>query len=135
MSGLLIIFVVLGLGSWGIFTTARRLRRMSAGRWWWFAFVALLIVGIVAGSWLAFRLEYQVSPRMRVASFPLPLAFYRLEGGTWVDYVIPRFVLYPGLVANVVAIIAFTLSPLLFAGAMSRRPDSAAGNPHPGKES
>lgn len=73
---------------------------------WWVRFGALALVGAVAGGWLAIAADYQVSPTMRFGSFPLPLVFYQLEDGRWVDFVTPPFVLYPGLVANISSVIA-----------------------------
>src|SRR5687767_12497363 len=104
--GFLMVIVVSALGSWGVIATFRRLRRIHASRAWWFAFVLLSVFGLVAGCWLAFSFEYQVSPRMRYISFPMPLAFFHLENGLWIDFVTPPHVMYPGLVANIVAVVA-----------------------------
>ena len=93
--------------------TATVLRR----RPWWFTFAILAAAGLAAGLWLAFSFEYQVSPRMRYVSFQIPLAFFHLEDGRWVDFVTPPYVLYPGLVAYVGAVIALALLPLLVASA------------------
>ncbi|NBR85859.1 MAG: hypothetical protein EB141_01845 [Verrucomicrobia bacterium] len=120
--GFVIVISVLALGLWSIFLTSQRLLRAHANRAWWCVFVVLSVAGLAAGCWLAFNFEYQVSPRTRCASFPLPLAFFRLEDGRWVDFVTPTYVMYPGLVANVVAIVAMALLPLWFASwASSRR--------------
>jgi hypothetical protein len=58
---------------------------------------------------------------MRYASFPMPLVFFQLEDGRWVDFITPPYVMYPGLVANVVAIVAVALLSLLIASFISRR--------------
>jgi hypothetical protein len=115
----LIIIALFVLGSCGVFGTFRRLRRQRANRRWWIAFALLAAVGLVAGCWLTFSFEYQVSPRMRFASFPMPLAFFHLEDGQWIDFVTPPYVIYPGLVANVIAIVAVALLPLLLASLVS----------------
>ncbi len=119
--GFLIVIALLALSSWGVFATFRRLRRAHASRAWWFAFGVLAVAGLVAGYWLAFSFEYHVSPRMRYVSFPMPLAFFHLEDGQWVDFVTPPYVMYPGLLANVVAIVAVALLPLLLASLASGR--------------
>ena len=119
--GFPIVIALLVLSSWGVFVTFRRLRRTHAGRAWWFAFTVLAVLGLAAGCWLAFSFEYQVSPRMRYVSFPMPLAFFHLEDGQWVDFVTPPHVMYPGLVANVIAVVALALMPLLLASLASGR--------------
>ncbi|MCW5557866.1 MAG: hypothetical protein KIT22_08550 [Verrucomicrobiae bacterium] len=119
--GFLIAIFLLVVSSWGVLGTFQRLRRTHAGRAWWVAFAALTVVGVVAGSWLALRFEYQVSPQMRYVSFPMPLAFFHLEDGHWVDFVTPPHVLYPGLVANILAVIAALLLPLLLASVLLHR--------------
>ncbi|MCW5558660.1 MAG: hypothetical protein KIT22_12625 [Verrucomicrobiae bacterium] len=78
--GLLLIAGLFTASSWGVLVTFLRLRRMRAGPMWWFAFASLVGVGVTAGGWLL-RFEYTVSPRMRFAGFPLPLAFFHLEDG------------------------------------------------------
>jgi hypothetical protein len=117
----LIVTALLALSSWGVFATFRRLRRTQASRAWWLAFASLVVVGLVAGCWLAFSFQYQVTPRMRYVSFPIPLAFFHLEDGQWIDFVTPPYVMYPGLVANVIAVVAVALLPLLLASFASRK--------------
>jgi hypothetical protein len=119
--GFLIVILLFGLSSWGMFATFRRLRRTHAGRTWWYAFSALVVVGIAAGTWLALRFEYHVSPQMRCVSFPMPLAFFHLEDGHWVDFVTPPYVMYPGLVANILSVVAVLLLPLLLGSLIFHR--------------
>lgn len=110
--GFLIVMAVLGLSWAGIWGTWRRLRRVNASRVWWVRFGALAVVGAVAGVGLAIAADYQVSPTMRFGSFPVPLVFYQLEDGRWIDFVTPPFVLYPGVVANISSVIAAAVVPL-----------------------
>jgi cytochrome bd-type quinol oxidase subunit 2 len=119
--GLFVIMAVLGFSSWILVATVRRLRRKHANRSWWLAFGSLLTVGIVCGYWLAFHFEYQVSATMRFFSFPLPLCFVQLENGRWTDFPTPAIVMYPGLVANVMAVTAFAALPLLAASLVLHR--------------
>ncbi|MGH8046359.1 MAG: hypothetical protein ACREKL_03865 [Chthoniobacterales bacterium] len=113
--GFLIAIALLALGSLCAVGTFRRLRRVHAGRAWWLAFGGLAALGIVAGCRLTFGFEYHVSPQMRFACFPLPLAFFHLEDGRWIDYVTPPYVMFPGVIANIVAIVAVALLPLWLA--------------------
>jgi len=119
--GFVIVIIVLALSSWAMIATIRRLRRTNAGRAWWTAFAMLLALGISAGTWFAFSFEYQVSHDMRYASFPVPLAFFHLEDGHWVDFITPPYVMYPGLLANVTSFAAFALLPLLIISRVAGR--------------
>lgn len=119
--GLIIVMVVLALSAWAVYATVRRLRQTKAGRVWWISFALLLAVGCGLGVWFAFSFEYQVAADMRFASFPVPLAFFHLEGGAWVDFITPPYVMYPGLVANVASFAAAALLPLLVASKFARR--------------
>src|SRR4051812_40753557 len=67
----------------------RALERRGAGPLWWTALVVLLLLGLGAGVWCGFYCEYHYSDSLRVFSFPVPAAFFRLENGDWVDYVSP----------------------------------------------
>lgn len=108
----LVICAELTLSCWVVVSTVRRLCRIRAGWRWWCAFAVLAGSGLAAGSWLALNVEYHVSPTTRFCSFPMPLAFLRLENGQWVDYVTPPEVMYSGLFANVVGIMAAALLSL-----------------------
>jgi hypothetical protein len=119
--GVAIVFGLLSLSVAIVVATFCRLRRAQAGRGWWTAFSALVALGLLVGCWLAFSFEYHVSPQIRYASFPVPLAVFRLEDGLWVDYVTPAAVMYPGVVANVLAIVAVALLPVLLASVASGR--------------
>lgn len=113
--GIIFVILLLALSFWSIFATFRRVRHTHVGRSWRIAFAVLTVIGLVVGSWMAFNFEYQISSRMRYVSFPMPLGFFHLEDGQWVDFVTPPYVMYPGLVANVIAIVAIKLLPLLIA--------------------
>lgn len=111
--GFLIVIAVLALSSWSVIATFRRLCRINVRRSWWIAFALLLALGVGAGSWFAFSFEYNVSPRFRCVSFPVPLAFFHLENGRWVDFITPPHVMYRGLVANVASFAGLAWLPLL----------------------
>lgn len=113
--GFIIVIAVLALSAWAVFSTVRRLRQTNAGRPWGIAFFLLLALGCGVGAWFAFGFQSQVSPQMRLSSFPVPLVFFQLEKGTWVDFVTPPHVMYPGLVANISSFAAVALLPLIVA--------------------
>jgi hypothetical protein len=119
--GILFVIALLALSIWMLVGTFRRLRSRHVGRGWWSAFGFLVIVGVTAGYWLAFHFEYQVSSKMRFASFPMPLSFFHFEDGHWIDFPTPQFVMYPGLAANVIAITALAVLPVLLASLLFHR--------------
>ena len=125
--GYLIVATVIGLASWGIYATFQSLRRKRFGIRWWMAFVVLTLCGLVVGIWAGVFLEYQLSQKMRVHGFPLPVATFLLEEGQWTDFVPPRAVQYGGVVANVVAITATALLPLLVAAKIGGRDNRHLG--------
>ena len=113
MLAFILAVVLLALSAWGVVATVRRLRQTNAGTTLWLVFAVLLALGASAGTWFAFRFEYQVSPEFRFVGFPVPLAFFHLEDGHWVDFIIPPYAAYPGLLANIGAFGVVPLLPLL----------------------
>ena len=71
---------------------------------------------------------------MRFVSFPIPIAFFHLEDGHWIDFVTPAYVMYPGLVANIVAIVATSVLPLLLVCVVYDRKHSDRGQLHGSQE-
>src|ERR1039457_2699178 len=113
--GFLIIIALLALSSWMLFATVERLRQRHASQAWWLAFYGFAIVGAVLGYWLAFHFEYQASSQLRFFSFPIPVNFFHLEDGQWVDFPTPLVFGYPAMFTNIVAITAFAVLPVLVA--------------------
>jgi hypothetical protein len=117
----LIALPLLGLSLWLIGGTFRRLQRKRAAWKWWLAYCALVVIGAIVGWRLAMDVEYQVSPTMRFASFPIPLAFFHLENGEWIDFILPPAFVYLGLAANVLSVVAAALAPLLILSLRTNR--------------
>lgn len=67
------------------------------------AFWIIVVCGLSFGSWLAFGLEYPVSAKMRVLGAPFPTAFFAWEGDRWTDFITPAFVMYPGILVNLLS--------------------------------
>jgi hypothetical protein len=109
-----IFFVILSLvmSSWALVALIRRLRRKHASTPWWVAFSAFVLVGIATGVWCAFYCEYPLGTDFRVGSFPLPVVFFHLEQGQWVDFPVPHFQAWSAALTNVVSITALATLPL-----------------------
>lgn len=99
---------------WSLIALFRRLRRVHAGRGLWLAFVILTLLGAAVGFWCSFHGEYHYGEDYRVASFPIPIVFFHLEEGNWVDYPVPNHQVWPTAVTNILIITALAASPLWF---------------------
>lgn len=110
---LLIALGLIAVSLWLLWKVCVRLwQRQSSARWWIFGGV-IFGLGLTLGWWTAFHFEYHATPRMRVVSAPLPLAFFVWEEDRWTDFVTPEYYMWPALVANVLSIAAVIVSPLL----------------------
>ncbi len=110
--GIFIVIVFLALSSWVLVALFQRLRRhhVTAGRW--LAFGVLVACGIAVGIWCAFYAEYHVGSRYRIGSFPIPIVFFHLEDGQWVDFPVPEFQMWAAVFTNVITITALATLPV-----------------------
>jgi hypothetical protein len=107
--GLLLVFAIAAASIWLIAGAVRvALFRQSLKHW--LALSLLTALGIVVGL-LWMKWEYQAGSKMRIQGFPMPLVFFHLEDGHWVDFPIPLYVGWPGLVTNVIAGVAVCVLP------------------------
>jgi amino acid transporter len=110
--GILCIIVVLAMSGWSLVALFRRLRRQRTRLGRWLVFGVLVACGVVVGIWCAFSVEYHVGSRCRIASFPIPVVFFHLENGDWVDFPVPKFQAWAAMFANVITITALATLPL-----------------------
>ena len=110
--GILLILGFLAASSWALASLVRRLRRERVGLQLWVAFVGLTIIGLAAGIWFAFHFEYHLGARYRVGSFPLPVVFFHMEDGEWVDFPVPEFQAWASAFTNIVTLTALAPLPL-----------------------
>jgi hypothetical protein len=103
--GCLLVYGVVALAAWADFIAIRSLATRRAGPLWWVATAVLVSAGIAAGIWCN-RIEYQVSDRLCVFGFPVPVACLVREDGEWVDYVSPAGVTVALLNAVSVAVVS-----------------------------
>lgn len=123
--GLLFVIIFLAASSWALVALIRRLHRKHASTVWWVAFGALVFVGIAAGILCAFYFEYHLGADLRVGSFPLPVVFFHLEEGQWVDFPVPQFQAWSAAFTNVITITALATLPLWLLSWRQHRNESA----------
>jgi hypothetical protein len=111
MGTLLLIAGVAMLG-WIAFSTIRSFRRKQVSPGWWVFLGLTLLAGIGTGVWAGFMFEYQASPTLRFAGFPLPVVIFQLESGVWVDYVHDTFISYLICVGDVVLVALCSMLPV-----------------------
>jgi len=112
--GFLFILAQLTLCGWTIARIVKRVRGEGGGKALWLVFGALALVGLGLGAWMALGVEYRLGTRFRFAGFPIPVVFFHLEDGQWVDFITPPVIMYPGMVANVLTGVAVLQLPLLW---------------------
>jgi hypothetical protein len=110
--GILIFIALFCLLGWIAFCTIRAFRRDHVSTAWWVFLCSLLLAGIATGIWAGFMLEYHVSPTLRFAGFPFPMAIFQLEAGTWVDYVHETFIMILIGVADVMLVTLCSVIPV-----------------------
>jgi hypothetical protein len=108
----------------------RRLRREQAGPRRWVAFVILAVIGLSVGAWCAFRCEYPLGAHYRIGSFPLPVVFFHLEDGQWVDFPVPKFQALSAAFTNIITITALATVPLWLLFWRQRRREHAMAQPN-----
>lgn len=114
MTPIAMIFILslLGGSSWALVSLVRRLRREHAGTRWWIAFAVLVVIGLSVGTWCAFQCEYPIGADYRIGSFPIPIVFFHLEDGQWVDFPAPEFQAWSAAFTNIITITALATVPL-----------------------
>ncbi|MHC4871865.1 MAG: hypothetical protein ACYTFY_08465 [Planctomycetota bacterium] len=74
-----------------------------------YAFILLFFIGIAIGWWLGFEFEYKLNGTLRIAGFPFPVAFFKLEDGNWVDFIMPFPLL--NAIIDMLVVTLFILAP------------------------
>jgi ABC-type xylose transport system permease subunit len=109
----ILLFIALTcVSGWIVFVTVRSFRREKVSSTWWIVLSSILVAGIVTGVWAGFMLDYNVSPTLRFAGFPFPMAIFQLESGTWVDYVHETFIMILIGLADVVVVALCSVLPV-----------------------
>jgi len=58
------------------------------------------------------NVEYDAVVNMKIVGFPMPLVFFHFEDGQWVDFPLPAYVDWPGLITNFFAGLSICCLPL-----------------------
>jgi hypothetical protein len=110
--GILFVIAFFVPSSWALIALIRRLRRQRAGTCQWLAFGVLFACGLALGIGCGFYCEYQVGRTIRIFSFPIPVVFFHLEDGNWVDFPVPEFQAWASVFANIITIASVATLPL-----------------------
>ena len=110
--GILIIILFLAASSWLLIALIRRLRLLRVGNRVWTVFSFLATCGIALGVWCACYCEYQIGTRYRIGSFPIPIVFFHLEDGMWVDFPVPALQAGAAMLTNIVCITTLAMFPV-----------------------
>jgi hypothetical protein len=111
--GILVVILFFTASTWMLVALIRRLwSERKSGNWRWVLFCILSMCGVAIGIWCGFFCEYKVGGSLRVISFPIPIGFFHLEDGQWVDFIVPQFQMWLALFTDVLTLTAFTTLPL-----------------------
>jgi hypothetical protein len=111
MPALIIIFF-LSLSGWMLAALFRRLRRDRVSFGSWVIAGVLVGIGVAIGIWCGFYCEYHVGTHYRLGSFPIPIVFFHLEDGQWVDFPVPTIQAWSSAFTDVITITALATVPV-----------------------
>ncbi len=122
--GILLIPLALGFFAWLAVRVRASFLQRNVTTGWYVAFYAALAIGAGIGVYFGFYFEYQVSPRMRIFSFPVPAVVMVLErhpDGTdhWTDFITPAPLLFAG--ANIPLFACAAVLPVWGTNTLSRQ--------------
>jgi hypothetical protein len=100
MGGLILILPVLAFEVWLLATTGRKQCKIWRQARVWPRLAGAVLIGLALGVWLAFFVQYKWGSGVRVIGFPVPVRFFHLEDGRWVDYLPPEAMQWAGWAAN-----------------------------------
>jgi hypothetical protein len=111
MGALILILPVLAADVWLLATTGKQQFKKWTRARAWLRLAGAIGVGAALGVWLSLFVEYKWGSTMRVIGFPIPVCFFHLEDGSWVDFPLPPGMGYLGCAANFLSGLVAPLLP------------------------
>jgi len=111
MGGLILILPVLALDIWLLATTGKKQIKIWTQARAWLRLAGAASLGVALAIWLSLFVEYKWGSTIRVIGFPVPVCFFHLEDGNWVDFIPPAAMQYLGWAANFLSGLAAPIIP------------------------
>jgi hypothetical protein len=111
MGALILILPVLAADVWLLATTGKKQFKIWSQARAWPRLAGAAALGAALGVWLALFVQYKWGSEIRVIGFPVPVCFFHLEDGNWVDYLMPTAMQWLGAAANFLSGLAVPLIP------------------------
>jgi hypothetical protein len=111
MGALILILPVLAFDLWLLATTGKKQCQIWRQARAWPRLAGAAIIGLALGVWLALFVQYKWGSTVRVIGFPVPVCFFHLEDGQWVDYITPPAMQWAGWAANILTGVAAPFIP------------------------
>ena len=71
--------------------------------------IGLAVVAVCVGTWLGMSFEYGIGSENRIQGAPIPVAFFRLEDGQWIDFVPPRSIQILAVIADALSVVTLAI--------------------------
>jgi hypothetical protein len=111
MGALILILPVLAADVWLLTTTGKKQFKTWTQARAWTRLAGVVVFGAALGVWLGFFVEYKWGANLRVIGFPVPVCFFHLEDGEWVDFPLPKAMMYLGCAVNFLSGLVVPLIP------------------------
>jgi len=111
MGALILILPVLAVDVWLLATTGKKQFNIWKQARAWTRLAGAAVLGAALGVWLGSFVEYKWGAEIRVAGFPIPVCFFHLENGEWVDFPLPSAMIFLGFIANFLSGLVVPLIP------------------------
>ncbi|HEY3860942.1 MAG TPA: hypothetical protein VGO59_03565 [Verrucomicrobiae bacterium] len=111
MGGVFIILPLAAFDIWLCCTTGRRQIAHWRARKNWRHFAIAAAIGLFLAIWLGFFVKYGGSDKLRVQGFPIPVAFFHLDGTIWTRTTPPAPLPFLAAAANFLTGLAAPLIP------------------------
>ena len=111
MGALILILPVLAVDVWLLATTGKKQFKTWSQARAWPRLAGAAALGAALGVWLSSFVQYKWGAAIRVAGFPIPIRFFHLENGEWVDFPLPMEMMCLGCIVNFLSGIVVPLIP------------------------